>query len=208
MSPRTTTRGEYPHICLAVPSGRLGNYVGRDIVDGMEAMEQLFRYPIEDASGSCQGLARGSAEVGGGGVNSSGGGRGCYQRTRGGRYIGGGVDGYQEVDDKMVEGDDRGEGGFRGAADCRRSHVVGGGTDTQWENVILCYRPRGSGVEGSGGDSKLPAHSLHHLPILPPYFTGRSWIRHNQPQSQTAPAVSGHEGGCPVRDIYGPAHGV
>ena len=69
-------------------------------MDGVESMEQLFRDTIEYASGSCQGLDRGGVEVGGGGGNISGGGRGCYQRIRGGRDIGGGVDGYQEVDEK------------------------------------------------------------------------------------------------------------
>ena len=108
----------------------------------------------------------------------------------------------------MGEGDDPGKGGFGRAAGGRRSHVAGGDTDLQWENGILRYRPPGVGVEGSGGDSKSPAHSLHRLPILPPYFTGRSRIRHNHPQGQTVPEVRGHEGGGPARDLSGPAQGV
>ena len=104
----------------------------------------------------------------------------------------------------MVEGGGPSEGGFKGGADGRRSHVAGGGADPQGENGIPWYRPREGGVEGSGGYSKLLAHSLHHIPRLPPCLPGRSLIRHLHPRGQTAPAVSGHEGGGPVRDIYGP----
>ena len=96
---------------------------------------------------------------------------------------------------------------MRGSDD-RRSHVAGGGTDPQGENGISQYRPSEGGVEGSGGDYKSPAHSLHHLPRLPPCLPGRSLIRHLHPRGQTAPAFSGHEGEGPVRDIYGPAQGV
>ena len=115
-------------------------------MDGMEATEKLFRGHIKDASGASQGLARGGAEVGGMCVNSSGGGSRGNHRNRGGRYRGVGLDGDQEGDDKMGEGDDPSEGSYWRAADCRKSHVAGGDTDTQGGSGILCYRPRGGGV--------------------------------------------------------------
>ena len=146
---------------------------------GTEATEQLFWGTLEDTSGASQGLARGGAE-GGGGKSSGGGSRG-KQSTRGGRYIGGGVDGDQEGADKIGEGGGPGEGGFMRGSDDRRSHVAGGGTDPQGENGISQYRPSEGGVEGSGGDYKSPAHSLHHLPRLPPCLPGRSLIRHLHP---------------------------
>ena len=124
-------------------------------------------------------MARGCEEGGGG--NISGGGSRGNQRTRGGRDIGGGVDGDQEGAEKMGEGGGPGEGGFKGGADGRRSHMTGGGTDPQGENGILWYRPREGGVEGSVGDSKSPAHSLHNLPRLPPCLPGRLLIRHLHP---------------------------
>ena len=40
--------------------------------------------------------------------------------------------------------------------------------DTQVERGLMRYRSRVGGVEGSDGDSKSTAHSLHHLPRLPP----------------------------------------
>ena len=66
--------------------------------------------PLEYTSGASQGLA--GVGVEGGDGKSGGGGRGGNQRTRGGREIGGGVDGDQEVDEKMGEGGDPSEGGF------------------------------------------------------------------------------------------------
>ena len=44
------------------------------------------------------------------------------------------------------------------------SHVEGGGTDSKGEEGLLEYWPCGGDVEGSGGDFKSPAHSLHQLP--------------------------------------------
>ena len=76
------------------------------------------------------------------------------------------------------------------------------------EEGLLGHRPRGGDVESSGGDSKLPFHSLHHLPRLPPWFKGGSRHRYRHPRGQAATAACGLEGGGPVHDIPGPAQGV
>ena len=50
-----------------------------------------------------------------------------------------------------------------------------------WQAVVLIPKgggllpwhwPRGGDVEGSGRNFKFPAHSLHHLPRLPPQILG------------------------------------
>ena len=56
-------------------------------------------------------------------------------------------------------------------------------------------------MEGSDRDFKPPAHSLHQLPRLPPRISGGLRHRYRHPQGQTASAVSGLEGGGPVRDL-------
>ena len=86
------------------------------------------------------------------------------RRARGGGYGGEKVD-VKYDDDTLGEG---GEGGFWVGASIGGFHVAGGGTDTQGDRGILFYRPCGGAVEGSVGDSKSPAHSLHRLPRLPP----------------------------------------
>ena len=63
-------------------------------------------------------------------------------------------------------------------------------------------------MEGSGGDFKLPAHSLHNLPRLPPRISGGLRHRYRYPQDQAASETSGLEVGGPVCDIPGPAQGV
>ena len=63
-------------------------------------------------------------------------------------------------------------------------------------------------MEGSGGDFKLWAHSLHHLQRLPPWVLGRSRHRYCHPRGQTDSEVIDLEGGGPVTDIFGPAQGV
>ena len=47
-------------------------------------------------------------------------------------------------------------------------HMAVGGPDSQGEEGLTGRWPCGGDVEGSGGDFKSPAHSLHHLPRLPP----------------------------------------
>ena len=42
--------------------------------------------------------------------------------------------------------------------------MAGGSPHPQGESGLPGHRPRGGDVEGSGGDSKLPFHILHHLP--------------------------------------------
>ena len=63
-------------------------------------------------------------------------------------------------------------------------------------------------MEGSGVNFKLPAHGLHHLPRLPPWFSGGLRHRYRHPQGQSDSSASALEGGGPVRDIPGSAQGV
>ena len=62
--------------------------------------------------------------------------------------------------------------------------------ETTWQAVVLLpkgendYRgigPRGGDVEGSGGNFKSPAHSLYHLPRLPPRISGGSRHMYRHP---------------------------
>ena len=46
--------------------------------------------------------------------------------------------------------------------------MTGGGPNIQGERLIPLHWPCGGDVEGSGRNFKSPAHSLHHLPRLPP----------------------------------------
>ena len=59
-------------------------------------------------------------------------------------------------------------------------------------------------MEGSGGDITSPAHSLHHLPRLPPQILGGSRHRYCHPQGQSDSVASGLEGGGPVCNLFGP----
>ena len=79
-----------------------------------------------------------------------------------------------------------------------------------WEGKLAekAMWPRGGDVEGSGGDLKLPAHGLHHLPQLPLCFPGRLQDSYRHPRGQAVPAVCVLEVGGPVRDLPGPAQGV
>ena len=86
--------------------------------------------------------------------------------------------------------------------------MSGGGPASQGEKLPPWHWPRGGDVEGSGSDFKSPAHSLHHLPRLPPQILGGSRHRYRHPRCQTDLAVSGLEGGGPVHDLPVPAHGV
>ena len=72
---------------------------------------------------------------------------------------------------------------------------------------LTCW-PCGGDVEGSGGDLKFPSHSLHRLPQLPPRILGGLRHRYCHPQGKTDSAVSGLEGGGPVRDLPGPEQGI
>ena len=65
-------------------------------------------------------------------------------------------------------------------------HVAGGGTDSQGEKGIPWHWPLGGDVEGSGGDFKLPAHSLHHLPRIPPHISGGSWHMYRHPRTESS----------------------
>ena len=72
--------------------------------------------------------------------------------------------------------------------------MVGSGTDSQGGEGLPGHWPCGGDVEGSGGDFKLPAHGLHHLSRLPPWFPGRSRHRYRHPRGQAASAASSLEG--------------
>ena len=63
----------------------------------------------------------------------------------------------------------------------------------------------GGDVEGSGGDFKSPAHSLHHLPRLSRHISGGSLNGYHHRQGQTSLAVSSLAVGGPVSDLPGPA---
>ena len=86
--------------------------------------------------------------------------------------------------------------------------MEGGGPDSQGKDGLPGHWPCGGDVEGSGGDFKSPAHGLHHIPLITPWFLGRLRHRYRHPQGQTAPAASGLEGGIPVSDLPGSAQGV
>ena len=86
--------------------------------------------------------------------------------------------------------------------------MTGGGSDPQVRRRLPWHWPCGGDVEGSGRNFKLLAHSLHHLPQIPPRVLGGSQHRYRHPRGQTASAVSGLGVGGPVRDIPGPAQGV
>ena len=56
--------------------------------------------------------------------------------------------------------------------------MAGGGPDTQGGNGLMWHWPRGDYVEGSGSYFEWPAHSLHHLPRIPPWVSGVSRHRY------------------------------
>ena len=62
-------------------------------------------------------------------------------------------------------------------------------------------------MEVSGGNYYFLAHSLHFLPRITLYIPGRLRHRYRLCRGQTAPEVSGHEGGGLVRDISVTAQG-
>ena len=86
--------------------------------------------------------------------------------------------------------------------------MAGGVTDTQGGRVLPRHIPRGGDVKVSGSNFKSIDHSLHHLPRLPPHNLVRSRHRYRHPRGQTTSAVSGLDGGGPVRNIYGSAQGA
>ena len=86
--------------------------------------------------------------------------------------------------------------------------MAGGGPDSQGEEGPLGHWPWGGDMEGSGGDFKLPAHGLHHLPRLPPCVPGRSRNSYRHPRGQAVTTSCGLEGVVPVHDIPGSAQGV
>ena len=63
-------------------------------------------------------------------------------------------------------------------------------------------------MKGSGEDFKSSAHSLHHLPQLPPRISGGLRHRYRHPRGKTASAVSRLEVGGSVRDLPGNAQCV
>ena len=83
--------------------------------------------------------------------------------------------------------------------------MAGSGSDPQGGNGIPCYWPCGGDVEVSGVGFKSPAHSLHHIPRIPPRVLGGSRHGYRHPRGQTSSAFSGLEGGGPVRDLTGTA---
>ena len=86
--------------------------------------------------------------------------------------------------------------------------MAGGGTIPNGEMGLPWHRPHGGRVEGSGENSKTMAHSLRHLPRIPPWIPGRLKHRYRHPRGQTASSVSSLEGGGPVHNIYGSVQDV
>ena len=136
------------------------------------------RTPERVASG-----AKEEGEGGGGDLTGEPDGREEYARTRQDRE---GGDGGEQREDayggfQLVEG-----GGARsevvlGGVACIGVHVEGGGPYPQGVEILPWNWPRGGYVEVSGGDFKSPAHSLHHLPRLPPHISGGSRHRYRHP---------------------------
>ena len=69
---------------------------------------------------------------------------------------------------------------------CGGFQVAGVGPDPQVGKVLMWHWPCGGYVEGSGGNFKPPARSLHHLPQLPPHILVGSQNGYRHPQGQTA----------------------
>ena len=61
----------------------------------------------------------------------------------------------------MVEGGGAGAGGFPGGESGGGGHMAENVTDTQGGRGIPRHSTSGGGVEGSGGYSQSPPHSLH-----------------------------------------------
>ena len=74
--------------------------------------------------------------------------------------------------------------GVHGGEACGGRDMVGGCTDSQGEKGLPGNWTCGGDVEGSGGDFKYPAHSLHHLPRLPPLVPGSLRDRYRHPRVQ------------------------
>ena len=55
--------------------------------------------------------------------------------------------------------------------------MTGGDYDPQGEKGLPLHWSRGGDVEGIGGDFKLPAHILHHLPRIPPRILGGKMLQ-------------------------------
>ena len=136
------------------------------------------------------------------------------ERTKEGPNGMGGEETAESREGDTYGGVQLGEGGgtrpdiVQGGATGGGGHVAGSSPAPQGGKGLLWHWPHGGDVEGSGGDFKFPAQSLHHLPRIPPRIYGGSRHRYRHPRGQTASAVSGLEGGGPVRDLPGPAQGV
>ena len=59
--------------------------------------------------------------------------------------------------------------------------MAGGSPYPQGEEGLPGHRPLGGGVEGSGGNSKLPFHILHNRPRSPPGSPG-TWTCPKRPR--------------------------
>ena len=86
--------------------------------------------------------------------------------------------------------------------------MAGGGSDSQGRRGIPRHWPNGGGVEIGDGDPQFPLHPLHHLPQLPPWFSGGLLHRYCLLRGQTDTLFNGHEAGGLVRNISGPAQDV
>ena len=86
--------------------------------------------------------------------------------------------------------------------------MAGAGPDSQEGKGILLNFFCGGDVEGSGGNFKLPDHSIHHFLKFPPRFLGELRHRYCHHRGQSVPSVSGRGGGGPVRDLPGPEQHV
>ena len=75
--------------------------------------------------------------------------------------------------------------GFSGRRHSRRCDLAGGSPNTERGQGLPYNRSRGGGVEGSGGDTQLLLHRLHHLPRLPPWVLGGMQYGDRNPQGQT-----------------------
>ena len=114
---------------------------------GLETTEYLLWGPLGDVSKTSQGVARGGkAGKYGGGESGGGGGIGDW-RNRGGRDVGIEGEGDREGSDKLGEGGGPSKGGFWRGEDGIRSHVTGGGNDTQEVRGLSHHMTCGGGVK-------------------------------------------------------------
>ena len=109
---------------------------------------------------------------------------------------------------KLGEGRGTSTDGVQGRRPGGVSDLAGSSPDPQGEEGLPGHQPSGGDVEGSGGDSKSPFHSLYHLTRRPSWFQDRSRHGYRHPRGQAVTTACALEGGGPVRDLPGTDQGV